>query len=53
MTDALGAVLAAFTLLVTTKLTVDVASADPPALNEATGILLLGSLLAAYLVVTY
>lgn len=49
----LGSVLAAFTLLATTKLAVDVAYADPTALNEAAGILVLGSLLAAYLVVAY
>lgn len=49
----LGFVLAAFTLLTTTKLAVDVAWANPDALNEATGILILGSLLAAHLVVAY
>lgn len=48
----LPAILAAFTLLATTKIAVDTAYDNPFALPEATGILLLGSLLAAYLVIT-
>ena len=49
----LGDVLAGFTLLATTKISIDVATANPEDLENAVWILGLGALLAAVLYMTH
>lgn len=45
-------VLAAFSLLTTAKVAVDVASSDPDSVGDAAAILALGSILAAVLIIS-
>lgn len=52
MHGLLEQVLAAFTLLATTKIAVDLVWNDPDAVGEAAAVLGLGSILAAVLLIT-